>query len=668
MMASITPIDAARTPAVYARRYAAIGWHVLPVYWLEQDRESGEIRCGCGSDECKAPKMGKHPILPAWQQASTTDAATIAAWWDRWPKAHIGIHLSKSRLLAIDIDPRNGGLDTIERLETQHGQKVSASVQAMTGGGGAHHVYATEAAQVRGSLGPGVDVKHHGYIVAEPAEHYGGGRYAWEASSDPLEGAAPEPLPSWLHDLLVRGTAPAIDDGAGVREVLAPETIDDVARALPAIAADDRETWLQVGMALHESIGGSRGYELWCQWSQTSAKYDPRDQLRVWRSFKVRGGNGVTYRSIFNLANEASKSSPAAAEAAQEPSRLVLTLAQLQERAAAVAWNCKGVIPAASIGMIFGASGTFKSFVALDYALHRAWGLPWLGRKTKQAPVVYLAAEGGAGVFRRIDAWHRSRALDWRKCPLFVVPVPLALRQDAKHLRSAVQALGVMPGDVIVDTWSQVYDGDENAASDVAPFIRTLGAELRDPLGCTVTLIHHSGHAATERPRGSSAMLANLDFVFGVFRDEQQLLCTVECAKQKDGDRLDPLIFTLARHVLGRDEDGDEISSLVARHADSAEAVLEVARAKRSSGLGMLMAAIGEGAIEKEARDKFYAAMDEAGKGRKRGKTDESPDAKRKAFRRALSDACRLGVVIAEGDFLTVATQQNGKKGPDNEN
>lgn len=651
MLASITPIEQARTPAHYARRYAAIGWHVLPVYWLEADRETGEVGCACGNPECRAP--GKHPMLPGWQQASTTDAATIATWWDRWPKAHIGIHLSKSRLVALDIDPRNGGLDTIERLESSHNQKIAAAVQAMTGGGGVHHVYATEAAQVRGSLGPGVDVKHHGYIVVEPSEHYSGGRYLWEASSDPLEGAAPEPLPSWLHDLLVHDGAPVSEDGAGVREVLAPETIEDIARALPAISADDRETWLQVGMALHESIGGSQGFELWRQWSATSPKFDPRDQLRVWRSFRVRGGGGVTFRTLFKLAQESASASPAAAEAAKEPARLVLTLAQLQERAAAVAWTVKGVIPASSLGMIFGASGAFKSFVALDYALHRAWGMQWLGRKTKKAPVVYLAAEGGAGVFRRIDAWHRLHGLDWRKCPLFVVPVPLALRQDAKHLRTAVQALGVAAGDIIVDTLSQTFDGDENAASEVAPFIRTLGAELRDPLGATVTLIHHSGHVATERPRGSSAMLANLDFVFGVFRDEQQLLCTAECAKQKDGDKVEPLTFTLHRQVLGRDEDGEEISSLVARHADSAAAVLEAARAKRSGGLARLIAAIGQGTIEKEARYAFYASMDGA------------PDAKQKAFRRALNDACRLGVVIAEGDFLTVAAQQKGEKGPD---
>jgi hypothetical protein len=580
--------------------------------------------------------------LPAWQQLSTADASTIAGWWERWPKAHVGIHLSKSKLCAIDIDPRNGGLDTVERLESASGHKLDAAVQAMTGGGGFHHVYATEAAHVRGSLGPGVDVKHHGYIVVEPSGHISGGRYQWEASSDPLDGYAPEPLPAWLHDLLVRESVPTGSQDEPVREVVPEQVIEDIERALPAIDATDRETWLQVGMALHESIGGSRGYAIWEHWSRTSAKFDARDQLRVWRSFQVRGGSGVTYRSIFALANEAAKTSPAAAAAASQPDSLVLTLAQLEARAKAITWNVKGVIPSQSLGMIFGASGAFKSFVALDYALHRAWGWQWVGRKTKQAPVVYLAAEGGAGVFRRIDAWHRQHGLNWRNCPFYVVPVPLALRQDAKHLRAAVQALGVQPGDVLVDTWSQTFDGDENAASEVAPFLRILGAELRDALSCTVTLVHHSGHVATERPRGSSAMLANLDFVFGIYRDEQQLLCTVECQKQKDGDRLEPLTFTLTRQVLGRDEDGDEISSLVACHADSVEAVLETARTKRDSAIARFLDAVGDGRPEGEVRKAFYSSMEDA-----------TPDARKKAYQRARAAAFSCSAVTIEGDWMS---------------
>lgn len=649
-MSSVVPIDSAKTPAHYALRYAAIGWYVLPVWWLETDAE-GKIRCACGDAGCKSP--GKHPIIVAWQQQSSCDEKTVAAWFQRWPKAHVAIHLAPSGLCAIDIDPRNGGLDTIERLETQHGQKVAAAVQALTGGGGSHQVYATRAANVRGSLGPGIDVKHHGYIVVEPSGHVSGHAYAWEAGSDPLEGAAPEPLPAWLHDLLVNDAPQAAGTEVAVREIVVPETVAQIQQALTNIPADSRDVWLQVGMALHESIGGTVGYDIWQAWSQGSPKFDARDQLRVWRSFKVRGQGGVTYRTIFHLEKQIRQGeSPAVVALAN--TRLVLTLAELNIRAAAIRWAVKGAIPEASIGMFFGASGAFKSFVALDYALHRAWGLRWLGRKTKQAPQVYLAAEGGAGIMRRVLAWHQQRNLDWRQCPMFVVAVPMVLRTQSRRLAASIRETGIHPGDIIVDTLSQTYDGDENSATEMADWLRVIGTELRDVFNATVLVIHHTGHSNTERPRGSSAITANADFLYGCFRDEQQMLATLECVKQKDGDKIEPATFTLTKQVLGKDEDGDEISSLSAAHADSAQAVLESARKTRSGSLMRLLEAVDTGRPEKEVRLAFYSSM-----------PDSSPDARQKAFVRAMNTALSAGALLREGDWISVASQQTNKQEPD---
>ena len=331
------------------------------------------------------------------------------------------------------------------------------------------------------------------------------------------------------------------------------------------------------------------------------------------------------------------------------PESLLLSLSELEQRASTIQWSVKGIVPAASLGVIFGASGAFKSFVALDYALSRAWGRQWLGRRTKQAAVVYLAAEGGAGIFRRILAWHKQHGLNWRQCPMHVIVVPLVLAKSCEAIATAIRAKGIQPGDIIVDTLSQVFDGDENAASEIAPFLRTVGAGLRDAFGCTVTLVHHSGHQATERPRGSSAIIANVDFMYGVFRDEQSLMCTLECVKQKDGDKPEPITFTLNRLILGQDEDGDEISSLVAQHADSINAVLESARVGRSGHLQRFLQAVDGGRPEKEVRTAFYSLMD-----------GEAPEARRKAWQRARSAALSAGVVTIEGDWYSAVSVDSG--------
>lgn len=49
---------------------------------------------------------------------------------------------------------------------------------------------------------------------------------------------------------------------------------------------EDRDGWLQVGMALHHEFEGKeRGFELWCEFSKASPKFNAKDQKRVWRSF-----------------------------------------------------------------------------------------------------------------------------------------------------------------------------------------------------------------------------------------------------------------------------------------------------------------------------------------------------------------------------------------------
>lgn len=333
-------------------------------------------------------------------------------------------------------------------------------------------------------------------------------------------------------------------------------------------------------------------------------------------------------------------------------SGLVLTVAELHARANNAAWAVKWAIPAVGIGTIFGASGAFKSFVALDYVLHRAYGMPWLGRRTRKAIPVYLAAEGGASIMRRIEAWHQARGLDWRNCPMRVVVTPLTLRTEAGALRHAITATGITPGDIVIDTMSQTYTGSENSNDEVADYLRAIGAELRDAFQCTVSVVHHTGHVATDRPRGASAIIANLDFAIGVFRDQDQLLCTAEWVKLKDAERLAPQTFQLTSVDLGEDEDGDPITSLVARHVTNGEEMQAAMRREATSGRGgrnqLLLGLIHAGMTEKELRKAFYEDVDIA-----------DADTKKKAFYRAREWAEKAGFIeIAGQDHRVIVLRE----------
>lgn len=258
---------------------------------------------------------------------------------------------------------------------------------------------------------------------------------------------------------------------------------------------------------------------------------------------------------------------------------LLLTLDTLREATKNIRWLVKSLVPADSMGMLFGASGTFKSFVALDLSLTVAHGLKWCDRKTGTGSVVYVAAEGGAGIYRRVWAWHQARKLshadNFHVC---VTPLLLTQEEQVAALRESIASLPQRPSLIVVDTLSQTFSGDENSSTDIAAYLRLLNTHLRAAFGATVLVIHHTGHAAAERPRGSSAITANLDFLLGCFRPNAEALAAqVEVIKQKDGDKLTAQYFELHREVLAKDEDGEEVSSLVAGWHDAVKAVKESA-------------------------------------------------------------------------------------------
>jgi len=261
-----------------ALAYAAIGWKILPCWWAVG------TGCSCGKEDCQNP--GKHPLaklVPKGQDNATDDPATIKEWWAKYPEANLAANLSGSNLVGIDLDPRNGGLQTMEDLEAKHGPLFSDLLQ-FTGGGGEHRIFSLPSnMQMPGTLGKGIDVKANGYIMLEPSNHVSGREYAWEASSDPRDGVIASPLPDWLRDHARTPFASAAPHAPSTR-LVDQKQIDDLRDALSTQPADDYQTWVNYGNALCEL--GQAGFTLWDEWSQKSKKYDATQSIRKWRSFK----------------------------------------------------------------------------------------------------------------------------------------------------------------------------------------------------------------------------------------------------------------------------------------------------------------------------------------------------------------------------------------------
>ncbi len=250
---------------------------------------------------------------------------------------------------------------------------------------------------------------------------------------------------------------------------------------------------------------------------------------------------------------------------ADKPPRFAVQPAASFAQGRPPAWIIKGVLPAADLGVIFGESGSGKSFAALDLAVDIAMGTPWRGRPTRQGRVVYVAADGPGGIRHRLRANAQARGTPLEQLPIGVIAdAPnLMEKTDALDVARAIKAAGGADL-VIIDTFAQVMPGaNENAGEDVGRAL-THCKGIRRATGAMVLLVHHAGKDASKGARGWSGLRAAADVELEVVRADAER--SISITKQKDGEDGAEFAFRLQEVVLGLDEDGEEITSCVVEH------------------------------------------------------------------------------------------------------
>lgn len=237
-------------------------------------------------------------------------------------------------------------------------------------------------------------------------------------------------------------------------------------------------------------------------------------------------------------------------------------------------WIIKGVLEDKSLGLLFGSSGSGKSYLAIDMAACIATGKPFCNHAIKkEGPVIYIAGEGFSGISRRLRAWELKHGISLKDKPIFISHKACALGDPElmAHVEAEIEKIKDVSC-IIIDTWARNMVGDENSTQDTGNAIRALDA-LRIKNNCTALIIHHSGQAEADRARGSSALRAALDVEYKVSLSADEIV-TLQNTKMKDGDPPDPLMFCFDHIDLGvLDDDGAILFSAALEPVDVDEIV-----------------------------------------------------------------------------------------------
>jgi hypothetical protein len=274
------------------REFWENGFRIFGLYAIRNGK------CACGHHDCNM--AGKHPAAANWQYSPVWSDEQLEAM-EQTREFETGYGIVVKEKLVIDIDARNGGVASLERLLNDFPMLDRCGLIVKTGSGnGSRHYYFKLAPGValrqKHPDYPGIDFKSSGYVVGPGSLHISGNRYEVEYGSPADLVHAPDEL---IEKLRKPETIRTEFSGAAL-----DVTHDDIAEMLTHVDPDtDHETWIRCGMAIHHATDGL-GFDLWNKWSGQGKKYPGRSSLeKRWFSLG-KAANPVTLGTLIHYAME----------------------------------------------------------------------------------------------------------------------------------------------------------------------------------------------------------------------------------------------------------------------------------------------------------------------------------------------------------------------------
>lgn len=509
-----------------------------------------------------------------WKDASS-DREQIAAWHAVNPDFNWGVSCALSGLFVFDIDP--AGLDWWAKL-LERDPVIKAAVDraftVRTPKGGLHVYFRGEGPSTASRIAQGIDTRggfHRegkivsgGYVVL-PGSKTRAGPGRVDGIYEALPGGTLEPLPACMRAIIPER---AKTDTLGLEKNPDADQPRNVSWAMDLIknyvasgrvsveGSGGNNTAFQVAASLlDKAISPGTCFDLlWEHWNpHCSPPWDDFELEQIVRNAANYGedteggvkGFQANTDAFANFAGQEFEPPPIEDRGRDK----IKFLHDYADGVQDPTWLIPNVLPATGVGMLYGESGSYKSFLALDMALCLAHGIPgqW-GAPPVQNDVLFLAGEGPVATGRkRWPAWMEHNDIQFRNDHRFFIKdrVPFFTDTDGwEHVKADLAELKAKPTLIVIDTMTRLLMGlDENSAKD-ASMITNFMEQLSRYFEAFVLGIHHTGKDQNKGARGSSAFYANLDTVISTKTKIGGTEFRVR--KQKDADVSDePMYFSV---------------------------------------------------------------------------------------------------------------------------
>jgi len=441
----------------------------------------------------------KISAVKAFAIEATTDEKKLSEWADRNFFGNVGISTSDfedGALLVVDVDPKKGGAETLMKLEME-GDDFPPTCTQETPSGGQHLIYKVASAVRQGVdvLGPGLDIRSKGGYIAAYGSTIDGNAYS-------INDLAPFPAPQWLIDRCGKPMEKpqiTVVPPLAIDQDRAEKAVIDylVNYASPAFegSGGDEQTVRVARRVKDKGVPPEVCLELMLEhWNpRCEPPWDP-EQL----SKKVQ--NAYKYGQL-----------PIGADApevyfgvAEEPPKKKTGLFFESFNQITYGKNkpalIEDLLDQSSFSVIYGESNVGKTFLTIDMALHVSMGKDWMGKRVEQGGVLYVAAEGGNAIKKRIEAFRKHYNLDGTDIPFGLVPCAVDLldpKADTENLielaKSAAETFKQPIKFVVIDTLSRAIAGSNENASEVMSAFSKNVDKIRTTLNAHIAVVHHSG-------------------------------------------------------------------------------------------------------------------------------------------------------------------------------